>query len=195
VRSPRSGILAADCGRCGAERLAAYVDLLAAHFEAEAAGVPILAEAGVYHVQLVIAVARAGGSFPVPVPTAALPILPRWDADGRQLWFGKRLLKSYRQPAHRQVAVLAAFEKAGWGAHIDDPFSPEPRERPQDAGQRLHDTIHNLNRGLPAGTIEFHGDGTGAGVRWARARPATRILQKFEKLATQTPAGTGVRGG
>jgi hypothetical protein len=159
-----------SCGRCGSERLAAYVDLLAAHFEAEAAGVPILAEAGVYHVQLVIAVARAGGSFPVPMPTAALPVLPRWDADGRQLWFGTRLLKSYRQPAHRQVALLSAFEEAGWGSHIDDPLPPEAGDANGAAAERLHTVIQNLNRALPAGTIRFLGDGTGQGVRWVACR-------------------------
>jgi hypothetical protein len=185
----------ADCGCCGAERLATYVDLLAAHFEGEAVGVPVLTEAGLYHVRLVIAVARAGGSYPVPVPTAALPVLPRWDPDSRQLWFGKRLLKSYRQPALSQVAVLVAFEETGWGAHIDDPLPPGPGDRPEDRSLRLHDTIHNLNRGLPAGTIEFHGDGTGRGVRWARARPSTRALKKSENLAAQVPAGTVGRDG
>jgi hypothetical protein len=50
--------------------------------------------------------------------------------------------------------------------HIDDPLPTWPDEEEEEVKRRLHDTIKNLNRTLPPGTIRFRGDGTGQGVRW-----------------------------
>jgi hypothetical protein len=41
---------------------------------------------------------------------------------------------------------------------IPNPFGSNSR--------KLNDTIQALNKSLPAGSIRFHGDGTGEGVSW-----------------------------
>jgi hypothetical protein len=57
------------------------------------------------------------------------------------------------------------FQEQNWTAeHIDDPLPRMGEENDEDAKRRLHDTIKNLNRGLPRGTLRFRGDGTGQGV-------------------------------
>jgi hypothetical protein len=91
---------------------------------------------------------------------------PRWDGDRRRLWLGPQLLKEFRQPAPNQTTLLAAFEEDAWSEHVADPLPLGQEEREEDARRRLHETIKNLNRGLPSGTIRFRGDGTGRGVVW-----------------------------
>jgi hypothetical protein len=98
--------------------------------------------------------------------------LPLWDAVTRRLWLGDRLLKEFRQPAPHQTLLLAVFQEQGWSpAHVDDPISLRDGESPEDAKRRLHETVRNLNRGLPPATIHFRGDGTGQGVIWEYASP------------------------
>ena len=94
-------------------------------------------------------------------------LVPRWDPKARQLWLSTRLLKTFRQPAPNQTKILDVFHEDQWAKnHIDDPLPRAPGESEADARRRLHETIKNLNRGLPAGTIRFRGDGTGEGIRW-----------------------------
>jgi len=148
--------------------VSAYSALLADHDRSTAGGTPLLTEAGAAHVRRLIRAARAGRPRP-----AAAPPLPHWDAVRRQLWLGPQLLKEFRQPAPAQVAVLAAFEARGWAAgHAPDPIPREPGETADEVRHRLHDTVKNLNRGLPAGTIRFRADG-GTGLWWEYA-PARR---------------------
>jgi hypothetical protein len=59
--------------------------------------------------------------------------------------------------------VLAAFQVADWSERILDPLEWEPG---LDPTERLRETVKSLNRGLTPGTIRFHADGTGAGIRW-----------------------------
>jgi hypothetical protein len=93
--------------------------------------------------------------------------LPHWDRDTRQLWLGSLLVKVFRQPAPNQTALLDAFQAHGWEeGHVPNLLPPEPGENTAAARQRLHDTIKNLNRALPQGTIYFRGDG-GLGAWWA----------------------------
>lgn len=88
---------------------------------------------------------------------------PTWDESRHLLLWGTRLLKRLRREAETQRAVLAAFEAVGWTERIDDPLEAEPD---LDAKERLRETVKRLNRGLAEGTIRFHTDGTGRGVRW-----------------------------
>jgi hypothetical protein len=82
------------------------------------------------------------------------------------------MLKEFHQPAPAQVAVLTAFQTRGWAAgHITDPIPRDPSDTPEEIRNRLHETVKNLNRGLPAGTIRFRTAG-GAGLWWKYAPPA-----------------------
>ncbi len=151
----------------------AYLEFLQAHGDSCTRGQPLLTEAGVAYLYQRL---QSGAVTPVipdgPRPTSPQPgesssILPFWYAEGRQLWLGDHRLKVFRQPAPNQTRILDVFQEQGWATmHIDDPLPPSADEGEQEAKQRLHDTIKNLNRGLPPETIHFRGDGTGQGVVW-----------------------------
>ncbi len=68
-----------------------------------------------------------------------------------------------------QIPLLSEFQKEGWRKRIDDPLPPADG---QDARQRLKYAIHALNTGQH--TIQFHGDGTGRGIRWQFVNERTR---------------------
>jgi len=147
--------------------------MLLAHENGSRLGQPLLTAAGVSRLrELILAatsfVASLKGSAPEKiVGPGSNQVLPRWDPKARLLWLSTRLLKAFRQPAPNQTKILDVFEEEKWAKnHIDDPLSPAADEIEPDAKRRLHETIKNLNRGLPPGTIRFHGDGTGQGVRW-----------------------------
>ena len=155
----------------------AYRELIAAHEHTCALGQPLLTDAGLAYLRQRL----LPGGRPRPAPailgadpgTAARgPSLPLWDEGSRRLWLGGTLLKEFRQPAPNQTKLLVVFQEQGWAAaHIDDPLPLADDERDADAKRRLHETIKDLNRGLPPGTIRFRGDGTGQGVLWVYARP------------------------
>jgi len=158
---------------------AGYVRLLAAHTSSH----PLLTPAGESFVRGLLQVSEGGEALPAP----SGPPAPRWDGDARCLWLGDRLLKVFRQHAPYQTALLAAFEEGGWAAgYVDDPLPPERGDGPDDARKRLRETVHNLNQGLPPGTIRFRGNGTGEGVRWewSEADPADRSPAQQDKLRT-----------
>ena len=144
---------------------AGYARLLAAH---ERAGRPLLTLDGEAYVRQFLVAAGPDDAIPGPFG----PPLPHWDPDARRLLLGPRVLKVFRQPAPRQTTVLAAFAEQRWATHLDDPLPPEPGDGPEAGRQRLNETIRNLNRGLPAGTLRFHGDGTGEGAWWEYCRPS-----------------------
>ena len=98
-----------------------------------------------------------------PAEPHTAPTRPRWDPANRTLYWGHLPVKRYSVPAPNQERILSAFEEEGWPPHLDDPLSGAHR---QDAKQRLHDTIKNLNRHQLRPLIRFRGDGTGEGVRW-----------------------------
>ena len=156
------------CRLMASARMAAYAALLAAHDGAAADGGPLLTEAGLTHVRRLVQAARDGAGDP-PGPGPAGPPLPHWDGVRRQLWLGARLLRQFRQPAPVQAAVLAAFQARGWAAgHAPDPVPREPGDTDEEARQRLHEAVKNLNRRLPPGTIRFRTDG-GTGLWWEYA--------------------------
>jgi hypothetical protein len=92
--------------------------------------------------------------------------LPSFDAGERVLRWRGEAVKCLRREAPTQAAILEAFERAGWPRHLDDPLDREPGLDPKE---RLRETVKSLNRGLRPGSLRFHTDGTGCGVRWAPA--------------------------
>ncbi len=152
---------------------AIHAHLLQAHEHGSRLGQPLLTAAGVsWRRERILAAASFVGNQNGSAPEKGVrpgtnQLLPRWDLKGRQLWLSTRLLKTFRQPAPNQTTILDVFQEDEWAkSHIDDPLSRSVGEDEADARRRLHETIKNLNRGLPPGTIRFHGDGTGEGVRW-----------------------------
>jgi len=110
--------------------------------------------------------AHNGHSLTLHLPLAAKH--PVWDAERRELRLDDRLLKHFRRHAPNQETILAAFHKAAWPPHIDDPL---PNAADQDPRQRLHDTIKCLNRNLRNSSLRFHGDGTCRGLLWKFHEP------------------------
>jgi hypothetical protein len=151
-------------------------EIVAADRQARRAGTPLLTRAGLrYYLGLAVA-ARAGFAATEGPPAIPNGIKrrgrPRWDARSRRLWLGKLLLKEFRQPAPYQTALLDAFQRRGWARrYVKNPLAAAPGEGAEEVRRRLHDTIKNLNRGLPAGTIRFRGNG-GSGVWWEHSPPA-----------------------
>ncbi len=151
--------------------------LIQLHLIARNRGEALLTPAGFAMLQQ-LAIGSQGSS---PVESEPAPILapldvkrplPFWDASNRRLWLGELLVKEFRRPATNQITVLWVFQEEGWtGSHIDDPLPRDDLDTDADAKRRLHDTIRNLNRGMLAGTIRFHGDGTGEGVIWEYEAP------------------------
>jgi len=89
---------------------------------------------------------------------------PIWDRDRKQLRVGDQVIKHFRVPAPCQEAILAAFNKDGWPARIDDPLPPS---EDQDCKRGLSDAIAGLNRcHKTEDIIRFKGDGSGSGVVW-----------------------------
>jgi|SRR5262245_1059529 len=156
----------------GSSRLAAYAELLALHEDARQTGSPLLTALGEAHLRRLLQRDRVPPASRRKAPAGRRSVLPHWDGDSRALWLGPELLKEFLRPAPCQEAVLAAFESQGWDrGHIANPLPVESWESAEEAKAQLHDTLKNLNRGLPRDTICFRGDGTGTGVRWAYCRP------------------------
>jgi hypothetical protein len=127
------------------------------------AGVPLLSASGADLVRELVIDLYANLAA-VAVPTTTGQFVPRWD--GRCLWLGDRLVKEFKRAAPGQVAILDAFEQAGWPAHLAHNSLRGRVRRKQEGKRRLHDTLQNLKRSLAPGTIQFHGDGSGSGVWW-----------------------------
>ncbi len=89
--------------------------------------------------------------------------LPRYDARRRILHWRGAVAKRLARQAPCQETVLQAFHEAGWPERISDPLG---EEYDLDPKERLRETVKSLNEGLAEGTIRFHADGTGGGIRW-----------------------------
>jgi hypothetical protein len=68
-------------------------------------------------------------------------------------------IRHFGKDGDRQEPLVQAFHDANW-ASIANPFADE-----ENGGAVLRQTVKNLNRSLPPGTIRFHADGHG-GVTW-----------------------------
>lgn len=82
-------------------------------------------------------------------------IRPFWNRETRTLYFGDRVLRRYSSQADNQMAILDAFQAAGWQDSIHCPIT-----HPRTARQ----TIDDMTRTLADGPIHFHGGITG--VSW-----------------------------
>jgi hypothetical protein len=145
---------------------------LAANARAGESGDPLLTRAGLRYFLALSFAARQAVTIPAVGATLngkkkGKTRLPRWDAETRTLWVGDDALKVFRQPAANQTALLAAIEARGWAfGHVSNPLPRERGETEAEVQERLHETIKNLNRGMPPRTIRFRGDGSGHGVWW-----------------------------
>ncbi len=152
-----------------------FVKLLHIHEHAAACGLPLLTKFGIaYLAGLLLSAGKPepweSVSEPHQIDVHTGYVVPVWDADNRQLWFKGKVVKQFRQPAPNQTRLLDVFEEQGWASQrIDDPLPLARGEHDHDAKKRLHNTLKNLNRGLPPGTIRFRGDGTGQAVIWEYA--------------------------
>jgi hypothetical protein len=120
------------------------------------------------------AAARWANRHPVPNPHRSgkngrpRALTPTWDGDRRQLWYGGRLVKQYRNPAANQELLLTAFQEDGWPARIDDPLPPS---HGIDPTVRLRQVVFALNHHQASPRLRFIADGTGRGVQWAEQPP------------------------
>lgn len=90
---------------------------------------------------------------------------PTWDADARELRWGRVVLKTFSKPAENQTTILSTFEDDGWPAVIDDPL-PGSKAEPI---KRLGDTLYALNKDmLRPGVIVFQRYKSGKAIRWRR---------------------------
>jgi hypothetical protein len=120
-------------------------EVLARHRQAAVRGKPWLTERGLAAVRERLAAARAG-----------IRPRPQWLADGLQLRLGNRIIREFRNNAPCQVLLLAAFEARHWPDEaIPSPLPRTPGESSDEVRRRLVDTVKNLNRELPWGTIRF----------------------------------------
>jgi hypothetical protein len=153
-----------------AVRAAFCTELLAADKRARQAGTPLLTRAGQRYVAGLLVAARAGiaAKLTPPEPVANELGRPRWDARQRRLFLRAVLLKEFRRPAPDQTAVLDAFQRRQWATqYLTNPLAPARGKGRKKDRRRLMDTVKNLNRDLPAGTIHFRTKG-GSGVWWER---------------------------
>jgi len=89
---------------------------------------------------------------------------PCWDSKTRTLWFNDVLVKNFpTHPSPDQIALLAAFQEAGWARWIECPLK---RRRGTNRKNHLAMTIKNFNRSQRNKRIRLRGDGTGLGVSW-----------------------------
>lgn len=95
-------------------------------------------------------------------------VKPCWDAERRELRWGKRVCKTYRQPAKNQETILTVFQELDWPSRIDDPLPGVGKDA--DRRQRLADAVKGLSpKNSP---LVFELDGTGEGVLWKQREPS-----------------------
>ena len=110
-----------------------------------------------------VELARKGPWNPAVNGTTAATYTPHWDAEMRELWWGRILVKKFTMPAPDQETILNSFQERSWSSSIDDPLRPEIDQNPKE---HLRETIKNLNRLHRRRLIRFGGRGDGKGVRW-----------------------------
>ena len=91
---------------------------------------------------------------------------PRWDREARELTWGGMLVREVKRPHHAKniVAILDAFERAGWPPRIDDPL------RRHSSDERRRRDVESLNKRLLRPAMRFACDGTGTGFLWRANR-------------------------
>ena len=97
---------------------------------------------------------------------ARQPKKPTWNAELRELRWGKQLVKKFNGPATNQELICAVFEEDKWAPRIDDPLPGGLTRRKRH--DRLRDVIRRLNGHQMETHIHFCPDGRGEGVRWEK---------------------------
>jgi len=69
-------------------------------------------------------------------------------------------LRCFRRSSPNQEVLLPANDEDDWSRFVDDPLPPVAGLLP---GQRLRDTVKNVNRTIPPRLIRFSTDGSGRG--------------------------------
>lgn len=97
-------------------------------------------------------------------------VVPRWDAELRQLWFGdsQEPVREFSPQASAQIELLLSFERRGWTESIPSPWR-SPR--------KLQQTVGNLNKGLPADSPIGFDTRIGRAVWFPRRNPTRRTSQ------------------
>jgi hypothetical protein len=86
---------------------------------------------------------------------------PHWDADLRQLCFGRKVVREFEREATSQIPLFDALEAAGWPQRLNvRRLVPDG----ENAKEWLKRTVRNINRGLRF--IRFRGSGTALVVAW-----------------------------
>ena len=75
---------------------------------------------------------------------ARQPTKPTWNAELRELRWGKQLVKKFKGPAANQELICAVFEEDKWAPRIDDPLPGGLTRQKRQA--RLHDVVARLNK-------------------------------------------------
>ena len=107
---------------------------------------------------------------------ARQPTKPTWNAELRELRWGKQLVKKFKGPAANQELICAVFEEDKWAPRIDDPLPGGLTRRKRH--DRLRDVIRRLNGHQEATHIHFCPDGRGKGVRWEKIWPTTALPRR-----------------
>ncbi|TMQ31039.1 MAG: hypothetical protein E6K70_23325 [Planctomycetota bacterium] len=110
--------------------------------------------------------AAARGRGPLAMPGNGEPKaepVPVWKADCRELWYGGRLVKKFRQGAENQRAILDAFQEENWKRTIDDPLTGKGD---MDRKKRLENAVQGLNALMRNPLLSFHVINAGEGVEW-----------------------------
>lgn len=93
---------------------------------------------------------------------AKAPSKPEWNRGARKLWWGSKILPQFGREAPDEMAILDAFQAAGWPTLIDiRVFVPLAR----CTKTWIADTVSNLNRRVAG--IRFHADGANHAVSWS----------------------------
>ena len=100
---------------------------------------------------------------------------PHWDDEARELRYRGQLVRVVKKPkqAHNIVAILRAFQAAGWPARIDDPL------KRQSSDQTRRRDMESLNKRLLKPLLKFECDGNGTGFLWKKiAQPTAKKPRK-----------------
>jgi hypothetical protein len=81
---------------------------------------------------------------------------PEYDDKNHELRWNGKVVWHWSRQADRQEVLVKAFAQSGWARIIDNPFVDVPAKRRMAV---LRQTVTNLKRRLPSGTIRFSTNG------------------------------------
>jgi hypothetical protein len=87
----------------------------------------------------------------------------RYEAERRELFVGKQLVKRFPATARNQAAILEGFQNDSWQMRIANPMRATAGK---SRAQQLRDAVHDLNVGQKPRRLRFHSDEKGRSVWW-----------------------------